>query len=346
MLYALRVASVLEEPGLSTGPAATETRCTAVVVSYNSASELPACLEALASQNGVQLQVEVVDNASRDGSADLVRRFHPTVRVTETGANLGFARANNIVLDQTDAPFVALVNPDALLPPEAISTCIAALQENPRLAIAGTRLVHEDGTLQPSCHAFLDLWNLLGETLLLDRAFPTWHSLSSLHMRDFAHDERREVDWIQGAFLVVRTDAIRAVGAFDPDYFMYGEEMDLCYRLHRAGWKTVFLPAPPVVHFGGASSRPIAGPMFVEVLKSRVRFLSKHRGPVAVLLGRVIIGLSVLWRAAARWMQSLLVRLGGRPLPEPLALRVRMFSAAAAWVLRGLPLDPYRPETR
>jgi GT2 family glycosyltransferase len=230
-----------------------------------------------------------------------------------------------------------------VLSPTAIATCLDLLARRPEVGVAATRLVFPDGTLQPSCHSFLTLTNLFGEALGLDHALPWIHPLSSLHMRWFAHDRPADVDWIQGAFLVVRGEVVHEVGGFDPDFFMFAEEMDWSFRIARAGWKVAFLPEPSVAHVGGASSRPIAGPMFVENLKGRLRFLRKHRGAGAQAVGRVFLSVSVLGRLALREAQAVMSSLSGRPLGEALQLRREMFRCAAGWVMRGLPLTPFAP---
>jgi hypothetical protein len=136
---------------------------------------------------------------------------------------------------------------------------------------------------------------------------------------------------------------IRGLGAFDTEFFMYGEEMDLCLRARRAGWKVLFLPEPPVTHVGGVSSWPIAGPMFVENLKGRVRFLRKHRGSVVAALARGVIALSVVIRLAWREVRTLAGSLAGRPPDDALRVDRIMFRSAVRWVLRGLPLSPPDP---
>lgn len=313
--------------------------CTAIVVSYNSAAELPACLDSLARQSGVDLRVLVVDNASSDDSAAVAGRAGPPVRVIRNSENRGFGRANNQGFEsEPGAAFYALVNPDTVLPPTVLAACLEALGDRPRAAIVGPRLVAPDGATQPSCHAFLGLRNLFGETLGVQRIAPGLRSFSSLHMPWFRHDRVAEVDWIQGAFLVVRGDAVRAVGGFDPDFFMYGEEMDWCLRLRRAGWSAVFLPEPAVVHVGGASSAPVAGPMFVENLKGRIRFLRKHRGALVEAAARAIIALSVLLRLALVELRTLGGGIGEGPGGDALRRRRTMFREAARWVLRGLPV--------
>ncbi|HET9952520.1 MAG TPA: glycosyltransferase family 2 protein [Candidatus Eisenbacteria bacterium] len=319
---------------------AAPTTVIAVVVSYNSASDLPRCLASLQAQQGVAAEIHVVDNASSDGSAELVRRDFPRARLVANTTNVGFARGNNQVLEREPAEFYALVNPDTRLPPGALAACVEHLRRDPRAGAAATRLVNPDGTLQPSCHSFLGLRNLLGETLGVHRLLPGFRSLASFDMPWFAHDRLAEVDWIQGAFLVVRGEVVRTVGAFDAAFFMYGEEMDWCRRMRDAGWKVVFLPEPAVMHVGGASSKPVAGPMFVENLKGRIRFLRKHRGGFVAFAARGLIAASVLLRFGWREAQALGLALSGRPRAESLLVTRSMFRAAMRWVLRGLPLSP------
>ncbi len=326
----------------------------AIVVSYNSAADLPSALHALQAQRRVRLEIHVVDNASSDGSADLVRRDFPGVRLVANERNVGFAAANNQALEGSNAPFYALVNPDTIASPDAVAACVEILRRDPRAGAAGPRLLHPDGSLQPSCHSFLGLRNLLGETFGIHRWFPRWRSLSSFYMPWFEHDRIAEVDWVTGAFLVVRGDVVRSVGPLDAAFFMYGEEMDWCYRLRRAGWRTVFLPVPTVVHVRGASSASVAGSMFVENLKGRVRFLRKHRGPVVAAAARALIALSVmvrwLWKEVAALFRGGGSAGGARDAGSEAgeageALQSQeMFRAAARWVLRGLPLSP--PRTR
>ena len=310
----------------------------AVVVSYNSARDLPACLVSIQAQEGVRTEIRVVDNASHDESVALVRRDFPSADLIANRENAGFARANNQAIEPGAAEFYALVNPDAVLSPGALAACVEAMRHDAKVGVAATRLINPDGSLQPSCHSFLGLRNLFGETFGLHRLFPGVRSLSSLDMPWFAHDRVAEVDWIQGAFLVVRGEVVRVTGAFDPAFFMYGEEMDWCRRIRDAGWKVLFLPAPDVIHIGGASSAPIAGPMLVERLKGRILFLRKHRGPIVVTAARALIAMSVLLRFAWREVRNLGRKGAGRAPAEPDRLAQTMFRAAMRWVVRGLPV--------
>ena len=267
----------------------------------------------------------------------MVRQKFPRAHLTANSTNLGFARANNQILDTRTAEFYALVNPDTILAPDAVAACVNALRSRPSAGVAATRLVFPDGTPQPSCYEFLGLRNLLGETLGIHRLLPGPRAPSGLQMPWFKHDRVAEVDWIAGAFLVVRGEVIRTVGGFDKEFFMYGEEMDWCRRIRNAGWTIVFLPEPAVIHFRGVSSKPIAGPMFVENLKGRLRFLRKHRGVGVALAARGLVAVSVLLRFFWREAQSIGVALRGRAPNESLQLSRTMFRAAMRWVLRGLP---------
>ena len=311
--------------------------CTAIVVTFNSRDQITACLDSLTAQEGVDLSLSVVDNASADGTAALIRERFPGVGLEVSPRNLGFAQANNLVLARSASPFFALVNPDTVLPPGAILACLEFLEAHPDVGFVGTRLVTEEGEPQRTGHEFLGLANLFAETFLLDRFTP--EATASLRGWRIGPARPTDVDWLTGAFLVLRRDVVDQVGPFDPAFFMYGEEMEWCYRARRAGWRVVYLPEPTVLHVGGASSRPIAGAMFVENLKGRVRFLRKHRGDLVSWCGRVLIATSVVMRFALREAQAMGARASGRPL-DPLLLRKReMFRSALAWVLGGMRLE-------
>jgi GT2 family glycosyltransferase len=315
-------------------------RCTVIVVSYQSVDELPSCLDAIRAQRDVEISAWVVDNASDDGSADLVRERYPDVHLVANSMNAGFGRANNQVLLTEASPFYALVNPDAVLPPDAIRACVQEMARHPDVGVISTRMVYPDGSLQRSCGSFPDIPNLIGETLRIDRIIPGMNRFTSYSLPAAAHDQVREVDWIQGSFLVLRGEVVRETGGFDPNFFMYGEEMEWCYRIRQSGSKVVYLPRPEVVHKGGASAQHVPGAMFVEHLKGRIRFFSKHRGRASVWSVRGLIAFSILLRTAARETQIAGRRLLGRGIPDELRHRQEIFRAALAWVMAGQPIAP------
>jgi len=313
-------------------------RCTAIVVTFNSEREIASCLASLVAQEAIELEIHVVDNDSRDGTVELVRQRFPSVLVHANRDNVGFARANNQVL-RGGASAYALVNPDTILPSNAVRACLDHLENRPEVGVVGTRLAYPDGRWQPSAHRFLSLRGLLGETLAVERWTGDRAGFSWRRIPGFSPDRASEVDWLQGAFLVVRGDVVRDVGGFDEDFFLYGEEMEWCYRIRRAGWRTAYLPAPTVQHVGGASGKSVAPRLFVENLKGHLLFFRKHGGPLAVTAARALLAFSILGRAAAREAAGAAYRWSGRSLPPALEERIALFRAAAAWVLRGQPID-------
>jgi N-acetylglucosaminyl-diphospho-decaprenol L-rhamnosyltransferase len=314
----------------------------AVVVTFNSAGHAIACLGALLAQEGVRVRIDVVDNASSDDTVACVRAAFPGVAVDVAPGNLGFARANNRVLARTDAPWVALVNPDTVAPPGTLAACVAALVARPRAGVVGPRQRDGEGRDQVSALPFPGLLNVASEAFGLDRLLGGIPALGPRlpirRMPGFRADRAARVDWLQGSFLVVRGAALAAAGPLDPAYFMYGEDVEWCRRMKGAGYEAWYLPEPIVTHYGGASAGAAAPALFVESWKGRLRYFRDHRGPAAAALATALTAAAILLRAAFREIQSLGFRVAGRALPAGVAHRRALFRSAAAWVASGMPL--------
>ena len=304
----------------------TSRRVIAIVVTYRSRATLPACIAALRAQEGVVPEIRVVDNASDDGTLELARTLLPAGGVEDAGENLGYGRANNRVLLGVPADWYAIVNPDAIAPPGALAAAIAALEADPSVGVVGLRHAYDDGRPQPSAFRFITLPRLFGEMFGLDRLVPAWSTRAAI---DPARPAR--VDWLQGSFLVISQEAVRRVGGFEPAIHMYGEDMEWCWRLGRAGLAALYLPEPVVRHAGGASATGQAPALYVEHLRNRLRFFAVHRGPLETAVARAILATSLMARWAARAV-----------LPASSATardRRALYGAALSWVLRGLPLE-------
>ena len=291
-----------------------------VVVSHDTRELL---LRALASVPVDASEVVVVDNASTDGSAEAVRRAFPGVRVIESPDNTGYGAAANLGMAACSAPCVLLLNSDTLVRPGALRALADYLARHPRAGLAGPRLENPDGTLQRSCFDFLGTARLGIEKSVLGRwlaAVPALRDRWLIHHGP--HDRPRTAPWVLGAALALRREAFAAVGGFDPAFFLYGEEVDLCYRLWRAGWEVHFTPGATVVHVGGASSAAARARMEVQRVDSARLFYRRHYSPVRAALLDTLIRVAMGMRWVRDSLRLRLVRDGGRRrrLAEDLAI--------------------------
>jgi N-acetylglucosaminyl-diphospho-decaprenol L-rhamnosyltransferase len=289
-------------------------RVAAIVVSFNSRPHLERCVGSVL---GDVDAVVVVDSASSDGSGGLVRERFPSVPVIELSENRGFGAAMNAGVEATDGEYLLLLNADAWATEGAVAKLVGCAESDPQAGIVGPRLSNPDGTLQPSVRGYPTPWRLVTEYFFLRWLAPRSRLLNSFYGAGFDHRSTVSVEFLVGAALLVRRSAFDEVGGFDPDFFMFNEEVDLSYRMKRAGRRILFCPAAEFVHVGGASTAPVWDRMYREQLRSHLRFLTKHNGPVvAERMRRVLVsamrlralvfrgerrGLS---RAAARWLAS------------------------------------------
>lgn len=257
------------------------------IVNYNTREDLRACLQsAVAAGPGT---IVVVDNASSDGSAALVRAEFPQVTLLANDRNGGYGRAANEAVAACTAPYVLLLNSDTLIAPDSLAALARYLDCHPRAAIAGPRLANPDGTLQASCFPFptpLQVVLQLGNLTAIVRHLPI---LGKRYLRTWPHDGSRAVPWVLGAALAIRRAPFEAVGGFDESFFMYYEETDLCYRLRQAGWETHFTPATTVVHKGEQSTKQDRARMAERFFASTVTFTRQHYSPARLIALMVLL---------------------------------------------------------
>jgi hypothetical protein len=244
-----------------------------IVVSWNVRELLRACLRALpAATEGITAEMIVVDNASNDGSADMVAQEFPEAVLLRNDANLGFARANNRGMDAARGRYFVLLNSDTVAPPRSLAEMVVFMDAHPRAGAASPRLLRPDGAPQP--YAF---GNDPTPLYLLRRAFA--HKAGS-YLHDWGIDEPVEVEWVSGACLVARREAVEQIGGLDERIFMYFEDNDWCRRMRLAGWQVWYNPRAEITHFGGASlnQNPRARAAYYESLAF---FYGKHYGKLA-----------------------------------------------------------------
>jgi len=260
-----------------------KTTMAVAIVNYNTRDYLRACLSTVLSQ--APSEVIVVDNGSSDDSLEMVHADYPSVVVQANKTNVGYGAAANQAIARCKAAYVLLLNADTLLKPGALHALSSYLDQNPRAAIVGPRLIEVDGSLQASCYPYPTPLHTLLEnsrcaiTLgrLIRRYAPPFRKL---YLRTWAHDYARVVPWLKGAALAIRRETFEAVDGFDPSFFMYFEDADLCYRLKAAGWQIHFAPVTTVVHVGGASTRKYRADMTVRLLASTLQFYKRHSSRV------------------------------------------------------------------
>jgi N-acetylglucosaminyl-diphospho-decaprenol L-rhamnosyltransferase len=246
-----------------------------VIVSWNVRELLGRCLASIEAHSpGVPYEVWVVDNASADGSGAMVRARFPGVRLIENGENVGFAAANNQAIREAGGRYLVLLNPDTEVRAGALRALVEFLEDHPRAGAAGARLLNGDGSLQASCHPMLTPGRELWRLLFLERI---WRR-ATYRMERWDVRAPRRVEAIKGACLALRRAALDEVGLLDEGYFMYSEEVDLCYRLAQAGWELWWVPQAEVVHHEAGSTRQAAEAMYVQLYRSKVEFYRKTRG--------------------------------------------------------------------
>jgi GT2 family glycosyltransferase len=246
-----------------------------VIASYEDRENLGRCL---ARVTECQAEVIVVDSGSNDGSAALVRDRFPSVRLVALSENRGFGAATNVGIGLASAPFLLLLNSDAWPLAGAVPRLVEFAGQRPDAGVVGPRLVNLDGTLQRSVRGFPTLWRLATEYLFLRKLAPRTRALNAFYAANFDHETTREAEFLKGAALLVRREAIDQVGAFDEDFFVFSEDVDLCYRMQQAGWQVVFYPGAEFVHVGGTSTQPQWTRMFREQLRGHLLFFAKHHG--------------------------------------------------------------------
>ncbi len=266
------------------------------IVNWNVKALLHQCLTSIPEgAAGLTYEIIVVDNASTDGSADLLEMF-PHVKWIQNRENVGFTRANNQAFAVSQGRYICLLNPDTVVSPGALSTLVAYMDAHPDVGIVGPQLRYPDGTLQPSRYRFPSVMTALMESTPLAWLWPNNPWNRRYHCGDCSPHEEHEVDWLNGACLMVRREVIDRVGNLDERFFMYSEELDLCRRAKMAGWRVMYVPQAVVVHHEGKSSEQVVVARHVHFNRSKVLYFRKHHGAWAAFFVRWGLRLQYGWQ--------------------------------------------------
>lgn len=264
-----------------------------VTVSWNVVGLLRRCLQTLSEELtniAEKVEVFVIDNASADGSAQMVNTEFPQFHLIANDSNRGFAIANNQALKLSDSEYVLLLNPDTEVQPGALATLINFLDHNPQAAIVAPQLLNSDGSIQRSCREFPTFAGMLYELLGLSKMFPNHPLFGRYKMLEFNHDYCRQVDQPEGACLMMRRTVIDQVGMLDEGFFMLFEEVDWCYRIKKANWQIWFTPEAKVIHHYGQSIKQVKAKMILSSHRGLYRYWRKHLSQGQALLAPFVYG--------------------------------------------------------
>lgn len=267
-----------------------------IIVSYNTIEITKIALSHLfASLHNFEMEVLIIDNDSKDHSADILRHEYPNITLIENKKNVGFGRANNQVLPYINSRYVLLLNTDAFVEPDTIAKTVQYMDANPQCGILGVKFLGRDGELQPSCRFFPTPWNIFLNRTGLNRFFKHAKMVDDM---TWDHASVRDCDWVPGCYFLIRKAVIDQVGLFDPRYFLYYEEIDHCFAAKSAGWHVTYFPYTSVVHLGGESAKSegeitSTGRQLESLqIESELLFFRKNHGLTVALVNVLLLTLS------------------------------------------------------
>ena len=272
-----------------------------IVLNWNTADETLACLESIYSQvHRHAIEVIVADNASSDRSREVVPQRFPQATLVAHSTNLGFCAGNNRAVAASSGRYVLFLNSDTVVAKGALDSLVNFADANPDVGIVGPKLLNLDGSLQYSCRRFPNLGAGFFRNTPLGRLLPQNRFTTDYLMSDWDHASVRDVDWVSGAALMIRREALEELGGFDESFYMYCEDVDLCYRAHQASWRVVYFPDAVIYHIIGRASNKVPTRMTYMFHRSMYRFYRKHYARTTPFYIRPIILPGLALRASGQ----------------------------------------------
>lgn len=269
-----------------------------IIVNYNTKDLTTKAIESILNRKWkVKYEIIVVDNDSTDGSNKVIKEKFTQVKLINNKENLGFAKANNIGIKQSNGCYILLLNSDTIVKDNTIDQIVQYMEENREIGAAGCKVVLPDGSLDLACkRSFPTPQNALYNALKLDKFFPDNKRFGDYNLTYLDENEINEVDCLVGAFMMIRREVLEEVGLLDEDYFMYGEDIDLCYRIKQAGWKIVYYPEVEITHYKGGGRGKKSYHIIYEFYRSMYLFYNKHYKNKYSFLTRSIVYIGVFFR--------------------------------------------------
>lgn len=249
-----------------------------IIVNYNVRDFLHQSLQSLQKAlKGIRSEIFVVDNASDDGSAEMVKRRFPRIRLVANSVNLGFAKANNLALKKARGKFILLINPDTIVQEDTIRVMVEFLRNHPEAGLAGCKILNPDGSFQPACRrGFPTPWVAFTKIFGLSKLFPKTKFFGKYNLTYLNTEETYPVDAVSGSFMMVRKETFEQVGGLDESYFMYGEDLDWCFRIRQAGWRIFYVHSTQIIHYKGESTRRSSLDEIHTFYEAMHLFVEKH----------------------------------------------------------------------
>jgi len=283
-----------------------------IIVAWNVRQLLYDCLKSVYDQTkGIDFEVIYVDNASEDGSVEMVTKEFPEVRIIENEQNKGFIKANNQAIEIAEGRYVLLLNSDTIVLDNAIAKTVRFADAHPEAAVVGCKVLNPDRTLQRNCSMQASILNMFLAATYLYKIFPKSKFFGREHMTWWDYNDVREVEIVCGSYSLVRKKAIEQVGVMDEIYFVYGDDADWCCRFRKNGWKILFTPEAEIIHYGGQTTRHMRREFRLQLCGSRLIFVKLHLSKLTFPIARVLIALFLFLRVPY-WIAVALFRKNGR----------------------------------
>lgn len=270
------------------------------IVSWNTRNLLYDCIQSIKEKTqGIEYEIIVVDNCSSDGSAEMVKESFPDCKLIASNQNLGFVKGNNLAIREATGKYILYLNPDTILVTNAVYGMYQFLESNAQYGAVGCKLIYNDGTIQYVCASnFPTPWNTLSSLFFLNRIFPNSEFFSARELDYWNHEDSRDIQCLSGACILARKTIIDELGGFDENIFMYSEDLDLCFQIHKKGWKIYYLSSETIMHYESASTKVKKNRNFAPVRQksSNYYFFQKNFGRSKATQFRIAVSIGSLFR--------------------------------------------------
>ena len=288
-----------------------------LIVTYDSANEIVGCLESIPTRlTSGNVEIIVVDNDSQDGTAELVEKRFPNIRLIRAGGNLGFSRSNNVAYQHSTGRVILYLNPDTVVNSPALESCLTRIISEPKLGILSPRLIQADGSLDLACRRSIpSVWDGFTRASGLAKFFPHVKWFAGYNLTYLPENGTYPVGSVNGAFMMIRREVLEKIGFLDEQFFMYGEDLDLCFRCHQAGYEVIYDGRQTIVHLKGQSSAKNYRNASRQIFVSTEQFYQKNFNPNHSSVTRWKYRcLFWLWRAFAATIALIVGHKRARPL--------------------------------